>query len=129
MGIKPARPWAIAAALAEFVGGLLVAFGFLGPIGYLAVCGSMLAAIWLVHAGKGFFSSKGGWEFPLMILAVLAGTSLIGPGAISLDHLLGVALPEPTTWLVMALLVLIGVGATLLSTKLQQARQAKPQVA
>jgi putative oxidoreductase len=128
MGIKPARPWAVVAALAEFAGGLLVALGFLGPVGYLAACGSMLTAILLVHAGKGFFASNGGYEFPLTILAVLAGTSLIGPGALSLDRFLRVALPEPATWLVVALLVLIGVGASLASTKVQQAGQTKPQV-
>ena len=129
MGVKPARPWAIVAALAEFAGGLAVAFGLLYPVAALAVCGSMLTAILLVHAGKGFFATNGGYEFPLVILSAMLGTSFVGAGGISLDRVFGLALPEPATWLVAALLVLVGVGAALASTKLQHAPQSKPQVA
>lgn len=129
MGVKPARPWAIVAALTEFAGGLLVALGLFYPVAALAVCGAMLTAILLVHAGKGFFSTNGGYEFPLVILSTMLGTSVIGAGAISLDSAFRVGLPEPATWLVAALLVLLGVGGALASTKVQHAVQSKPQVA
>src|SRR5438105_2161032 len=67
MGLIPATFWAWIAALSEFVGGLLVALGLLGPLGCFAVMGAMSMAIWLVHWPKGFFNTKGGIEFPLMI--------------------------------------------------------------
>ena len=38
--IRPARPWAWIAALAELVGGLFFALGFVSPLGSLAIAGS-----------------------------------------------------------------------------------------
>jgi putative oxidoreductase len=128
LGIKPERPWAIAAGLAEFAGGLLVAVGLLTPLAALAVCGSMLVAILTVHVSKGFWNHNGGIEFPLTILAAMVAISLTGPGVYSLDRLLSVRLPEPATWLVGALLVLLGVAMALVSPKLTSARQVGPQV-
>ena len=128
MNVKPAGPWAVGAALAEFAGGLLVAGGFLTPIAALAVCGSMLSAIFLVHWTKGFWNMNGGYEFPLVILAAMVGLALSGPGAISFDSIAKVALPEPVTLLVAGALVVLGVAAALISTRLQPMREAKPQV-
>jgi putative oxidoreductase len=81
-----------------------------------------------VHVGKGFWNQNGGIEFPLTILAAMVALSLTGPGIYSLDHVLRVSLPEPATWLLAALLVLLGVAAALVSPKLQSARQARPQI-
>ena len=128
MGVRPQRPWAILTGVAEFGGGLLVAVGLLSPLGALAICGSMLTAILMVHLGKGFWNTNGGYEFPLVILAAMFGVSLTGPGPISLDQTLRIALPEPATWLVMAVLVLIGVAGAVLSSRLQSAAQSRPQV-
>lgn len=128
MNVKPAGPWALGAALAEFAGGLLVAVGFLTPIAALAVCGSMLSAIFLVHWAKGFWNMHGGYEFPLVILTAMVGLALTGPGAISLDSVAKVALAEPITLLVTGALVVLGVAAALISTRLQPIREAKPQV-
>src|ERR1700716_3597826 len=69
LGIRPERPWAVVAGLAEFAGGLLVAAGLLTPVAALVVSGSTLVAILTVHAGKGFWNHSGGIEFPLTILA------------------------------------------------------------
>ena len=128
LGIKPERPWAVMAGLAEFGGGLLVALGLLTPIGALAVCGSMLVAIFTIHAGKGFWNQNGGVEFPLTILGTMVALSLTGPGVYSFDRLLSITLPEPATWLVATLLVLLGVTAALLSSRLRPAGQSKPQL-
>src|ERR671922_341352 len=62
MGLRPARVWAVLAALAEFGGGLLIAFGLLNPLGSLAVMGSMLMAIIAVHWPKGLWVTNGGYE-------------------------------------------------------------------
>ena len=128
LGIRPERPWAVMAGLAEFAGGLLVAVGLLTPVAALAVCGSMLVAMLTVHAGKGFWNQKGGIEFPLTILAAMVSLSLTGPGVYSLDRMLSIGLPEPATWLVASLLVLLGVGAALVSRNLLPAPQSRPQV-
>jgi len=46
--------------------------------------------------------------------------SLTGPGAISLDQALRVSLPEPGTWIAMAVLVLLRVASALTSTRVRQ---------
>ncbi|HSS93443.1 MAG TPA: DoxX family protein [Candidatus Dormibacteraeota bacterium] len=111
--IRPAQPWAWAAALSEFVGGLLVALGFLTPLGCLAIAGSMLVAIVTVHLSKGFWVAKGGYEFNLAILASVAALALTGPGAYSLDAALKINLPEPLTVIVATILLIVGVGVSL----------------
>src|SRR5579864_4007539 len=95
MRIRPAAPWAWASALAELVGGLLLALGFLSPLGNFAILGSMLVAILLVHLPKGFWNTKGGYEFNLAIIGAALALALTGPGTYALDSLLGIHLPEP----------------------------------
>ena len=127
MRIRPAAPWAWASALAELLGGLGLAVGLFNPLPSFAIAGSMLVAIALVHLPKGFFTSRGGYEFNLSILAAVAAIALIGPGPISVDSAFGINLPEPLTLLVMTVLTLGGVAATLLGRAPQQAAEAKPQ--
>jgi len=110
MRIRPAVPWAWMSALAEFVGGLLVGLGFLNPLGSFAIAGSMLVALILVHWPKGFWVSKGGYEFNLMILGAAAAVAIAGPGAYSLDTALGIRLPEPWLLILGALATVAGVA-------------------
>jgi putative oxidoreductase len=119
LGIRPSRPWAILAGLSEFLGGLSLAAGLLTPIGALAVVGVMAVAILTVHLARGFWNKDGGYEFPLAIAAVGVCLSLTGPGNVSLDALLRIRLPEPATWLVMALLTLLGVAGAVLVPRLR----------
>jgi putative oxidoreductase len=119
LGITPSRPWAVVAGLTEFLGGLSIATGFLQTLGALAVVGAMTVAIITVHLPKGFWNRNGGYEFPLVIAAAAVALSLVGPGGISLDGLLGIRLPEPVTWLVMAFLVLLGIAGTVLLPRLR----------
>lgn len=74
VGFRPPRPYAMLAGAAELLGGLLLAIGFLTPLGAAAVMGMMLAAIGTVHGPKGFSNTKGGWEFNVT-LAIAAGRS------------------------------------------------------
>src|SRR5256885_3355182 len=92
MRIRPAAPWAWMSALAELLGGLGLAAGLLTPLPSLAIAGAMLVAIALVHWPKGFFVTKGGFEFNLTILAAIFAIALTGPGAYSLDAALGIHL-------------------------------------
>jgi putative oxidoreductase len=95
MGFKPARLHATVTGVAEFGGGILLALGFLTPLGGAAVAGVMLVAIALVHWNKGFFNSNGGYEFNLLIVATSIALAMTGPGTISLDHLVGWNLSGP----------------------------------
>ena len=126
MRIRPAMPWAWMSALAEFVGGLLVAIGFLNPLGSFAIAGSMLVAIALVHWPKGFWTTKGGYEFNLLIIAAAAAVAIAGPGAYSLDTVLGIHLPEPVLLIVGTLATIAGVGVALGTRAPAQATKPQP---
>ena len=103
MGIRPARQFAVLAGLGELGGGILAALGFLYPIGPLVVAAGMVVAIFTVHYANGFFNTKGGYEFPFVILATMLGVSITGPGLYSVDGLVRLHLPEPVTWIVVAI--------------------------
>ena len=108
MGLKPASIWGLMGALSEFGGGILLTLGLLNPLGPLAIIGAMLMAIGLAHWTKGFWSSKGGYEFPLVLLVVSAVLGLLGSGSYALDTLLGIALPATLIFwggLVLAVIV------------------------
>ena len=90
LGIKPAKPMAILAGLAEFVGGMLVAAGFLTPFAALALIVVMIVAIVTVHLKNGFFAASGGYEFNLVLIAVAVALILVGSGAYSIDAALGI---------------------------------------
>jgi putative oxidoreductase len=113
--IRPAQPWAWVAALSEFGGGLLLAFGLLWPLGSLAIIGAMLVAIATVHWSKGFWVTKGGYEFNLSIIGGAAALAFTGPGTYSLDNAVGIHLPEPVSLIVGTIALIIGVTATLVS--------------
>jgi putative oxidoreductase len=128
LGMRPARLWAVVAAIAELAGGLLLALGLFTPIAGLVVAGDMLVAILTVHLAKGFWNSKGGYEYPLALLASALALSLTGPGAVSFDRLFGVSLPEPATWAVTAAVVLVGAAAAGARTRLGRAAPGEPGV-
>ena len=109
MRLRPPTAWAWISALGELLGGLGLATGFLIPMPNLAIAGAMLVAIALVHWPKGFWNSKGGFEFNLSILAAITAIALIGPGAYSLDGALRIRLPEPATLIVGTIAVLVAV--------------------
>ena len=113
--IRPAAPWAWIAALSELGGGVLFALGLLSPLGSLAIAGTMLVAIATVHWANGFWNGKRGYEFNLALLASVAAIALAGPGAYSLDQLIGIRLPEPLTLVVGTVALVAGVAGTLAS--------------
>lgn len=87
IGMHPAKQQALAVALTETVGGGLTAAGFLSPLGPAMITGSMVTAIKKVHAKNGLWSSAGGMEYNLVLLAAAFALAADGPGAISLDAL------------------------------------------
>jgi len=89
LGFRPARLFTAIASAVEVGGGLLVALGFLGPIGPALLLSVMIVAAVTVHWSNGFFATTNGVELPLLYAAFAVGLALSGPGRYSLDVLLG----------------------------------------
>jgi len=89
LGFRPGRAYAAAAASAEVAGGLLVAFGLLGPIGPALILSVMVVAAVTVHWKGGFFAQSNGVEVPALYAAGAVALALAGPGLFSLDAALG----------------------------------------
>lgn len=107
----PPMFWAAVSVLAEFGGGLLIVAGLGGPIGPGLVFGDMIVVTIVAHWPNGFWVSKNGWEFPILLLAGSLAIALIGFGEWSLDAVLNLTYPD---WLMPAWLVLGIVGAAVL---------------
>ena len=113
MRIRPAFAWGWMSALSELLGGLAVAAGFLSPLGNLAIAAAMRVAVALVPWPKGFWNTKGGVEFNLLIIGVVAALAITGSGALSLDAAIGIHFPEPLTLVAGTIAMLAGVGVVL----------------
>jgi putative oxidoreductase len=89
MGLRPGRLHAAAAGASETAGGALIATGLLTPVGASLLSGTMVTAIRKVHAANGPWASNGGYEYNLVLLAVVFALADVGPGRWSLDEALG----------------------------------------
>jgi putative oxidoreductase len=89
LNLRPGKAHAAAAGAAEAGGGALLAAGLDTPLGAAALSGTMITAIRKVHAPKGPWNSDGGYEYNLVLLAIVFALSDIGPGKLSLDAALG----------------------------------------
>jgi putative oxidoreductase len=87
-------PLGFLAIAAEFLGGIALIFGFLTRIAAFGIGVNMVVAIMMVHRAFGFFmnfsgTQKGeGFEFHLLVLAIVAYLMIRGAGAFSVDRLL-----------------------------------------
>lgn len=79
-------PWifALAAILAEFLGGIGLILGLLSRLSALAVGINMLVAVLLVHMQHGFFRPEG-FEFHILAVGLAIVVMLRGGGAASVD--------------------------------------------
>lgn len=89
LGLRPAKWWAIAAALGETLGGLLMALGLFTPLAALLIAAVMLVAFLRVHMQNGFWNSKGGYEYNLVLFVLALALAITGAGQFSLDALIG----------------------------------------
>jgi putative oxidoreductase len=117
LGFQPGRAFAAAASLSEIISGLLVALGFLGPIGPALMVSVMIVATLTVHLGQGLFAPKG-IEVPLLYAAAAFGLALTGFGEYSVDAMLGVAgrWSAAFTWIVL----LLGVAGAFVNLALRR---------
>jgi putative oxidoreductase len=115
-GFKPVWLWVSLVILGEVGGGLSVATGFLTPLGAAGIFGAMFMATFKSHWKKGFFASRGGYEYALVLMTVSLALGLIGPGNYSLDSLFGILATSPILFIVLAvaavLVDLIGIYIT-----------------
>ncbi|HEU5151046.1 MAG TPA: DoxX family protein [Iamia sp.] len=117
MGMRPnGTIHAVMAASTELGGGVLLALGLLTPLSGAAIVGLMIVAGWTTHRENGFFIVKSGWEYNLILAAAAVGIATIGPGALSLDHAIGLDLafePYAGLGISLGLGVVAGVGLLL----------------
>jgi putative oxidoreductase len=106
MGFRPASAWALLGAAAETAGGVLFAVGLFSPLGSIGIGAAMAIAITKIHWPK-LWASNGGFEYPLVNLAVAVAVGIVGPGAYALDRVWGTSLPSV---IVQPLLGLVALG-------------------
>ena len=112
MGYRPAALFAWVSALIEFAGGLLLAIGFLTPLAAAVLMAQAVVIVGAAHWRNGFFSTAGGFEFPLTLGIGAAAILLAGPGALSVDAALGIAV-APDVRILLGILGLAGGLVTL----------------
>jgi putative oxidoreductase len=117
LGFRPGRLQAAQAGLAEVLGGLFLAAGFLTPAAAAAVVAVMLVAAVSVHITKGFFAHNGGYEYTLVLGGAALALAFTGPGTLSLDQAFGLSW-SGVAWGLAALAAgLIGGAVPLLARK------------
>ena len=110
LGFRPGRFFAALAGAGELFGGLLMALGFLGPVGPALVLSVMIVAAATVHWHHGLFATSNGIEVPLLYGAAATALALTGPGQYSVDGLLRLT-PVWTPAVALAALVVGVLGA------------------
>jgi putative oxidoreductase len=90
LGFGDGRVAAALAGASEIAGGLGIALGLLTPAAAAAVVGVMTVAAFVNHASKGFWSAGNGWELNYYLMVVAVAVAITGPGALSVDALLGI---------------------------------------
>ena len=89
MGLRPPKLHAVLSGAGELAAGAALTIGLLTPLAAAFVIGTMVVAGVTAHRRNGFFVFKEGYEYVLMIAVVCAVIGLLGPGSVSVDHLLG----------------------------------------
>jgi putative oxidoreductase len=111
LGLRPGRRNALAASASEAVGGAMLVAGAFTPLAAATLIGTMITAIRTVHLKNGPWSSNGGYEYNLALIALLLALVDGGPGKLSLDGALGIE-DTGSGWTIAALAAGIA-GSTL----------------
>ncbi len=88
LGIRPARPLALATGWTEVLSGVLTAFGIGSRLAALGILVTQSVAIAKVHKPHGFDNSKGGYEWNLALIAIALSMLVRGPGSVSTQRAL-----------------------------------------
>ena len=93
-GFKSAGMNARLSAASEILVGLALIAGLLTTAAVIGVVATMFVAFWSIHRFAGFFNfhrPDEGYEYVATLAVVSAAVAVIGPGAYSLDSVLGIA--------------------------------------
>jgi putative oxidoreductase len=123
LGFRAPLLLALAAGAAEVGGGVLMAAGLITPLAAVAIVVVMLTAIASVHWRHGFFTTAGGYEFNLLVVAAALALAATGPARFSLDNLFGWADNLSGLWWAVGALV---VGAIASAITLTLGRRISP---
>jgi len=124
-GLRPARAWSGVLGISEAVGGGLFAAGLLSPIGSIVIGGAMLISVFRLRLTKGLFESGGGIELPLTNLGVAVAVGIAGPGAYSIDRVLGITLRELPYAALALIVAYLVVAIALNSFDIRRQRRAR----
>lgn len=86
MGIPHAHLAAQYATWVEFIGGILLILGLFLPLVSILLIADMIGAIAYAHWDHGFWSTDGGYEFPLALIAGLLAVGIAQAGSAAADH-------------------------------------------
>jgi putative oxidoreductase len=111
MGFRPARLFAVTSALTELGGGLLLAVGLLTPIAAAALVAQAVVIVGHVHWQNGFFNSKSGIEFPLLLGLGAAAVGVAGGSVAGVDSFVGFTFAPPVGVVTVAAGVVAGLVA------------------
>lgn len=79
---------AVLVGYGQFLGGLGILFGVLSRLASAGVGLIMLGAVLVVHLGKGYDVTKGGYEHALALLILALAMIVAGPGRLTLARFL-----------------------------------------
>lgn len=122
LGLRHGMMQAAMSSIVEIGAGALIALGFLTPLSAAAVVGVMVVAGLIAHRPNGFFVFKDGYEYVLVLGLAAVVIALAGPGAYSLDALVGLSVPGGWAALIAAGLGAGSAAALLLATYRPAAR-------
>lgn len=119
LGLRPGRPMAAAAGLAELLAAILLLVGLATPLGALLAAGTMTVAGVTMHVNSGkFWNISGGGEYPYVLAVLAASLAFTGAGLLSADaallDLFGdsyVLVAEPAAWVGLAVIALSAAAA------------------
>jgi putative oxidoreductase len=124
LGFRQPTLMAVTAGLAE-ASGVAFALGFLTPFAAAAMASVMVVAVGSVHIRNGFWVTKGGFEYNLVIWTAALSVAATGPGRFSIDRALGWdGSLSGLWWGLGALVASLAGGLLVLATHVTPAEQA-----
>ncbi len=114
IGFRPGRPMALLAGVSEVGAGVLFALGLLTPVAAAATVGTLFVAS-SVHWKNGLWGQNGGFELPLFYGVSAVVLAFTGPGAASLDNVIGLDHFNGPGWGVLAAALGLAAGFVVVS--------------
>jgi putative oxidoreductase len=121
-GLTRGRAMAILAGASELIGGLLFACGLVTPAGAALLSAVMIVAIWTVHRPNGIWITENGYEYSLVLLAVLFAVTAAGAGDWSLDGLWNLDVAGEGWALAQLAAGMLGAGVAMAASRLSAHR-------